>query len=120
MDDAVRKAHESLFRNQGQNSSAAHRVFVHESIYDEFVKRSTDYARNRKVGNPFDQGILHGPQVDEDKMNRILSFIDATKKEGAQLLCGGKRHGSQGFFIEPTVFSNCNDNMRCATEDVNI
>lgn len=118
VNDAARIAHESLFRGQGLHSSAAHRVYVHEDHYDEFVKRSVELARSRKTGDVFDMDTQYGAIVDEEKMNRILNFIEVTKKEGARLEFGGRRHGTQGYFIEPTVFTNCQDNMRCAYEDL--
>lgn len=63
VDEAVEMAHNAVFINQGQNCCAGTRTFVHEKIYDEFVKKATLKAKSRKVGNPFEAGVQQGPQV---------------------------------------------------------
>lgn len=75
-------------------------------------------ARKRTVGDPFDENTLQGPQVDDEIFQRILSYIEAGKKEGAKLEVGGKRWGNVGFFVEPTVFSSVTDDMKIAAEEV--
>ncbi|KAJ7383401.1 Aldehyde dehydrogenase, mitochondrial [Desmophyllum pertusum] len=92
------------------------RCFVEEPIYDEFVKRSVERAKNRVVGNPFDLKTEQGPQVDGTQFGRIMAMIDSGNKEGAKLECGGAQHGDKGFFIQPTVFSDVQDDMRIAKE----
>lgn len=63
MDEAVEIAHNAIFANHGQNCCAGSRTFVQAGIYDEFVKRATEKAKARKVGNPFESGVQQGPQV---------------------------------------------------------
>lgn len=63
VDEAVQIAHDAIFNNHGQNCCAGSRTFVHADIYDEFVQKSAEKAKNRKVGNPFASGIQQGPQV---------------------------------------------------------
>ncbi|XP_070570093.1 aldehyde dehydrogenase, mitochondrial-like isoform X2 [Ptychodera flava] len=118
MHDAVEQSHFGLFFNQGQCCCAGSRTFVHESVYDEFVERSVERAKKRTIGNPFDDSNEQGPQVDEEQMNKILHLIDSGKKEGAKLLIGGNRYGDKGYFIEPTVFADVQDNMRIAKEEI--
>ena len=79
---------------------------MHEDIYDEFVQKATALAANKKLGNPLTDGCEQGPQVDEEQFKKILGYIDAGKKEGATLCCGGNRKGDTGFYVEPTVFSD--------------
>lgn len=112
-------AHEALFSNHGQSCCAGSRTYVHEKIYDEFVSKAVAKAKSRTVGDPFDDKVLQGPQIDNDMFTQVLSYIDSGKEEGAKLQCGGKRVGEKGFFIEPTVFSDVTDNMRIAQEEVN-
>lgn len=95
------------------------RILLTNLLLTAFVVRATELARQRKVGNPFDDNTLQGPQVDDEIFQRILSYIEAGKKEGAKLETGGKRWGDVGYFIEPTVFSNVTDNMKIAAEEVN-
>lgn len=118
LDWAVPMAQEAVFTNHGQICCAGSRTFVHEKIYDEFVKRSVALAKARKVGNPFEKGTQQGPQVDEDTFKKILTYIDYGQKDGAKLECGGKRIGTEGYFVEPTVFSNVTDKMRIATDEI--
>lgn len=118
IDKAVGVAHSMCMVNQGQCCVAATRTFVHESIYDQFVKKTVALAKTHIIGNPLDTRVDHGPQIDEDQFNKILGLIDSAVSEGAKLEIGGKRHGSSGLFIEPTVFSNVTDKMRIAKEEI--
>ena len=76
---------------------------MQENIYDKFVQKSVELAKKRVVGSPQDPNTQQGPQIDDIQFNKILGLIDVGRKEGAQLLTGGKRVGSKGYFIEPTV-----------------
>jgi aldehyde dehydrogenase (NAD+) len=118
MDHAVEQSHFALFFNMGQCCCAGSRTYVQESIYDEFVRRSVERAKKRQVADPFDPKSDHGPQIDQEQFNKILTLIDSGKKEGAKLQTGGQRHGDKGFFIEPTVFSDVQDDMRIAREEI--
>jgi len=118
LDHAVKMAHFGLFFNQGQCCCAGSRVFVEEPIYDEFVERSVEAAKSRRVGDPFDLNNEQGPQIDEEQFTKILGYIDAGKKEGAKLLAGGGRHGDRGYFIQPTIFADVKDDMKIAKEEI--
>ena len=118
LDYAVEVSHFALFGNQGQCCSAGSRVFVEEPIYDEFVRRCVERANKRKICNPFYQSCDHGAQIDREQTDRIMELIDSGRKEGAKLECGGNRIEGKGFFIEPTVFSEVEDNMRIAKEEI--
>ncbi|CAO1434032.1 unnamed protein product [Diamesa serratosioi] len=118
LDEAVPIAHNAIFANHGQNCCAGSRTFVQESIYNEFVRKSIELTRTRRVGNPFESNMQQGPQVDEEMFNKVLSYVELGKKEGAKLECGGKRLGTEGYFIEPAIFSQVTDNMRIATEEI--
>lgn len=118
MSQAIEGAHFALFFNQGQCCCAGSRLFVEEKCYDEFVEKSVERARQRTVGDPFDPKTEQGPQVDKDQFNKVMSYIEAGNKEGAELLTGGRRVGDRGFFIEPTVFANVKDDMKIAREEI--
>ncbi|XP_052793176.1 aldehyde dehydrogenase, mitochondrial-like [Mya arenaria] len=118
LDEVVELAHNAIFFNMGQVCTAGSRTFVHEDVYDEFVKRATARAKSRKVGSPWDDATESGPQVSEEQFDKILELIESGKKEGAKLECGGARLGNEGYFIQPTVFSNVTDNMRIAKEEI--
>lgn len=118
IEEAVEAAHQALFFNQGQVCCAGSRTFIHEKIYDEFVERSVERAKNRTVGDPFDLNTEQGPQVDKDQFEKILSMIQQGKKDGAKLLTGGNRSGDRGYFIQPTVFADVEDNHTIAREEI--
>jgi aldehyde dehydrogenase (NAD+) len=118
MDQAIEGCHFGLFFNQGQVCCAGSRLYVEESVYDEFVEKSVARAERRTVGDPFDAGTEQGPQIDGTQFDKILSYIDAGMREGADLLTGGKRAGDQGYFIQPTVFADVRDDMKIAREEI--
>jgi aldehyde dehydrogenase (NAD+) len=118
LDEAVEGAHFGLFFNHGQCCCAGSRVFVEEKIYDQFVEKSGARARNRKVGDPFDPQTEQGPQVDQSQFDKVMGYIDSGRSEGATLVCGGERVGDRGYFIQPTVFSDVQDDMKIATEEI--
>jgi aldehyde dehydrogenase (NAD+) len=118
LDDAVEGAHLGLFVNQGQSCCAGSRVFVEETIYDEFVEKSIARASKRRVGDPLDPRTDQGPQVSASQFDRIMGYIESGKREGATLACGGGRVGDRGYFIQPTVFSDVRDEMKIAREEI--
>ncbi|HEY5214149.1 MAG TPA: aldehyde dehydrogenase family protein [Acidobacteriaceae bacterium] len=118
LDEAVEGAHLGLFSNQGQICCAGSRVFVEERIYDQFVEKSVTRARNRVVGDPFDPKTEQGPQVDQAQFDRVMGYIESGQREGATLACGGKRVGDYGYFVEPTVFADVQDEMKIAREEI--
>ncbi|MDQ2711887.1 MAG: aldehyde dehydrogenase family protein [Acidobacteriota bacterium] len=118
MEQAVEGSHFALFFNQGQCCCAGSRVFVEEKAYDEFVERSTERAKRRRVGDPLDRITEQGPQVDNDQFNKVLSYVESGKQEGAKLMCGGERVGDRGYFVAPTVFADVQDEMKIAQEEI--
>ena len=118
IDKAIAQSQIGLFLNQGQCCIAGSRLFVHEKIYDEFVARSVETAKQRKVGDPFAPDTDQGPQVDESQMNKILGYVAQGQKEGAKLMTGGSRKGKKGYFVEPTVFADVKDDMVIAKEEI--
>lgn len=118
LDLAAHLAHEAVFWNQGQVCCAATRTFVHADIYDKFVAKAVELAKKRVVGDPFDEKSVQGAQIDGTQMERILGYIQLGQKEGAKLQCGGRRHGTRGFFVQPTVFTEVKDDMTIAREEI--
>ena len=118
MDQAIEGSHMGLFFNQGQVCCAGSRVFVEDKVYDQFVEQSTARAKKRTVGDPFDAGTEQGPQVDRTQLDKVLGYIEAGQREGAKLNCGGGRVGDKGYFVEPTVFSDVQDDMKIAREEI--
>ncbi|XP_039260182.2 aldehyde dehydrogenase, mitochondrial-like [Styela clava] len=118
LDFAVETCHFGLFFNMGQCCCAGSRIYVEESVYDEFVKRSTERAKKRTVGDPYDESIEQGPQIDPEQFARVTRMIEEGKQSGAKLMCGGKRWGTKGFYVEPTVFADVPDDSSIGTEEI--
>ncbi|XP_068332332.1 aldehyde dehydrogenase family 2 member B7, mitochondrial-like [Pyrus communis] len=118
VDKAVEMAHFALFFNQGQCCCSGSRTFVHEKVYDEFLEKAKARAERRLVGDPFKGGIEQGPQIDSVQFEKILKYIDYGVKAGAKLETGGERVGTKGFYIKPTVFSDVQDDMSIACEEI--
>lgn len=91
---------------------------VQEGIYDEFIKASVERAKEIKLGAYNEMGAVQGPQVDEIQFKKVIGYIEHGKKEGATVAVGGERHGSKGYFVQPTVFSDVTDDMKIAKEEV--
>lgn len=89
-------------------------------MFVAFVTKSVELARKRKVGNPFNSDTLQGPQIDAAAQQKILKYFDLGNKQGAKLEIGGKKWGNEGYFVEPTVFSNVTDNMAIAQDEVQL
>jgi aldehyde dehydrogenase (NAD+) len=117
-DEALEGAHTGLFSNQGQSCCAGSRVFVEETIYHQFVEKSVARARKRRVGDPFDPTTDQGPLVDQSQFETVMNYIESGRREGATLACGGSRVGDRGYFIEPTVFADVEDEMKIAREEI--
>lgn len=118
---AAHAAAMGVFANCGQICCAGTRVFIERPVYEEFVGRIAEIARNLKVGNGMEPGVQIGPLVSARQLARVQGYIDAGRRDGARLLAGGARppHGpGGGFFIQPTVFADVTDSMRIAREEI--
>jgi aldehyde dehydrogenase (NAD+) len=110
------------FFSTGQKCTACSRAVIERSIFEPLVEKLIEKTRKLKIGNGLEQGVQIGPAVDADQLRTDLEYIEIAKKEGAQLLCGGNRLTGdgydKGYFIEPTIFSGVNSEMRIAQEEV--
>jgi len=118
LEEAVKTAIHGIFFNMGQACSAGSRIYVEAPIYDQFVAKAVDLTRQRKLGDPFAEGVLHGPQSSQKQFEKIMKYIEIGKKEGARLLLGGNRAGGKGWFIEPTIFADAQDNMKIVQDEI--
>lgn len=118
LDKAAAGTNFGLFFNQGQCCCAGSRVFVEERVHDEFVDRLTKLVAGRRLGDPLSQDTEQGPQVDQAQFDKIMSYIEKGRREGAQCRTGGSRSGDRGYFIEPTIFSGVTDEMAIAKDEI--
>ncbi|MFE3226506.1 aldehyde dehydrogenase family protein [Nocardia sp. NPDC059228] len=107
--------------NQGEVCTCPSRALIHSSIYDEFMARCLERTKAIKGGNPLDDTTMIGAQASNDQYEKILSYIDIGRKEGATVLTGGEMRKVEGFpngyYIEPTIFEGRND-MRIFQEEI--
>lgn len=118
LDKAVDGAILGLYLNQGQCCCAGSRLFVQDSVHDKLVERLAARAKARKLGDPFDASTEQGPQVDKAQFDKIMSYIDKGKAQGAKCVTGGERFGNKGYFISPTIFADVKDEMAIARDEI--
>ena len=106
----------------GQSCGSTSRAFIHEAIHDEVAERLKTEARRFKPGDPMDPATTMGAIISERQLARIVGYIQAGRDEGATLICGGKRPDdpklANGFFLEPTIFTEVTPSMRIAKEEI--
>ena len=118
LDAAIETAFFAVFWLAGQVCCAGSRLFVESRVYDQVVERMLDRTRQQKLGDPFDPLTTQGPQISQEQFDRVMGYIDAGRDSGANLRTGGNRHGDKGFFIEPTIFTEVQDDMKIAREEI--
>ncbi len=108
------------FGNSGQTCTARTRIFVGKQSYDNFVADLVHNAEGFKVGDPFASDTLMGPVISRGQHERVSSYIDIGRNEGAELLYGGNRPSDmqEGNFMQPTIFAQVDNNMRIAREEI--
>eukprot|EP00842_Homolaphlyctis_polyrhiza_P002894 jgi/Hompol1/3605/HPOL_003298-RA len=118
LDVAVSACKLGVLLNHGQCCCAGTRIFVQEDIHDKFVEKLREAFASVKLGDQFNPGCNHGPLVDKIQFERVMGYIEQGKREGAHVVIGGKRHGHEGYFVEPTIFTNAHDNMKVVREEI--
>ncbi|KAL0637555.1 mitochondrial aldehyde dehydrogenase [Maublancomyces gigas] len=119
LEQAVKWGHLGIMSNMGQICTATSRILVQESIYDKFIEAfKQETTKVSIIGDPFAEDTFQGPQVTRQQYERILSYIEAGKSEGATLVHGGTTHGEKGYFITPTIFVDVKDHYRINQEEV--
>jgi aldehyde dehydrogenase len=123
-DDFLDKAVEGLVMfalNQGEVCTCPSRALIHSSIYDAFMERAIERVKAIKVGDPLDTDTMVGAQASNDQLEKILSYLDIGRAEGAEVLVGGNRRQVEGYpdgyYVEPTIFKGTNS-MRIFQEEI--
>ncbi|HBH39080.1 MAG TPA: succinate-semialdehyde dehydrogenase (NADP(+)) [Curvibacter sp.] len=115
LDSAVEGAMASKYRNAGQTCVCANRIYVQDGVYDEFVKKFAEKVKAVKVGNGFEDGVSQGPLIEDAAVEKVQRHVADAVAKGGKIVVGGKK--LQGQFFEPTVLSEAQQNMLCATEE---
>src|SRR5579862_5418668 len=108
----------AIFFNQGQVCCAGSRLYVEDKQFDRVVEGVSQIASQIRVGPGMEATTQMGPLVSEEQMNRVCSYFESGKAEGAKAVTGGSRHGDKGYFVKPTVLVNTNEKMKVVREEI--
>ena len=117
LDAAVKGAVACKFRNSGQTCVCTNRIYVQDKIYDAFAEKFAAAVKELKVGSGMDTGVTAGPLIEKAAIDKVEEHVSDATSKGAKVVTGGKPHPLGGLFYEPTVLTECNDNMRITTEE---
>ncbi len=122
LDNAVKGVISGIFAATGQTCIAGSRLLLQRSIHDQFVEKLAAFAKTAKMGDPMSLDTQVGPVTNPPQFEKILHYIEIAKKEGAQAVLGGGKASrpecGNGWFVEPTIFTGVNNDMRIAQEEV--
>lgn len=120
LDAVASNAVSCIFWNMGENCTAGSRLIVHKSIKDTLLEKIIALTAEWKVGDPLDPATKIGSMIEKPHMEKVLSYIEAGKAEGAKLILGGNRMLAEtgGYFVEPTIFDDVKNDMKIAREEI--
>jgi phenylacetaldehyde dehydrogenase len=118
IEKAIANAATAAFFNHGQCCTSGSRLYVEHDIYDDVVTGIAEQAKKIKVAPAFDPGSQMGPLISGEQFERVSGYLAAGFADGAAALAGGGRHGDKGYFIEPTVLTNVNQDMTIVREEI--
>jgi acyl-CoA reductase-like NAD-dependent aldehyde dehydrogenase len=119
LEAAIKGSFMGIYFNTGQACNAGSRLFVHKDQYDTVVSALAEAAKGAAVGPGLDKATQFGPVVSQDQYERVMSYIESGREEGAEAIAGGNGDGNgSGYFINPTLFTNVSDDMKIAREEI--
>lgn len=123
LEQAVKWAAFGIMANQGQICTSTSRVYIHESIYDKFLEMFAAHVKEDYTqGEMFNDAAVVGPQVSKQHYEKILSYIEVGKEEGARVVLGGSKNDegelSKGYYVKPTIFADVTPKMRIVNEEI--
>jgi len=119
IEKAIDIAMAAKYRNNGQVCISPSRFYIHKNKKEKFTKSFVEKTLKLKIGNGMDKNVQLGPITTKKRLEEIEQLVEATKQEGAKILCGGKKPSgfNKGYFYEPTVFDNVKDNFKIMTQE---
>ncbi len=115
---AIAGSFQAIYFNTGQACNAGSRLFVHRDQFDDVVGALADRAGKSRLGPGLDPGTQLGPVISDEQHARVLSYIEAGRSEGAELITGGAAEGTDGYFVQPTLFTATRDDLKIAREEI--
>ncbi|WP_417683726.1 5-carboxymethyl-2-hydroxymuconate semialdehyde dehydrogenase [Roseibium sp.] len=107
-----------IYSLNGERCTSSSRLLVQETIADEFERRLIERVNAIKVGHPLDPRTEVGPLIGKGHFDKVSSYFEKAREDGAMIAAGGKRHGEKGWFVEPTLFTGATNGMRIAQEEI--
>lgn len=107
-----------IYSINGERCTSSSRLLVQDTIREKFEQKLVERVNSIKVGHPLDPATEIGPLVTEEHFNKVTSYFDIAKEDGATIAAGGEKLSGDGFFIRPTLFTNANNSMRIAREEI--
>lgn len=108
----------AIFRNAGQACAAGSRLLVARELFDQVIEGVTALAAGHRLGPGLDPATTMGPLVSDVQQQRVLAYVESAQADGATLAAGGGAHGSEGFFVEPTVIIDPSASTRVSREEI--
>src|SRR5690606_15531132 len=107
-----------IYSLNGERCTSSSRLLVEESIYDSFTAKVAEKAKRIRIGHPLDPDTVIGPLIHPEHEQKVLSYFEIAKQEGATIAAGGRKVDGPGCYVEPTLFTNANNSMRIAQEEI--
>ena len=118
LETAINGAANAVFFNHGQCCVAGTRLFAEKAVFDQVVDGIASRAKKIKLGFGLDEDTQMGPLVSEEQLARVTGYLEAGKRDGAEFVTGGVRHGDRGYFVEPTIITNTKPHMSVVQEEI--
>ena len=107
-----------IYSLNGERCTSSSRVLIQAGIYDKFVDALEQRVKNLKVGHPLDPSTEIGPLIHPRHVEKVVSYLDIAKKDGARVVCRGEEMKGEGYFVQPTLYADATKNMRIAQEEI--
>ncbi|MBR9841673.1 MAG: 5-carboxymethyl-2-hydroxymuconate semialdehyde dehydrogenase [Rhodobacteraceae bacterium] len=107
-----------IYSINGERCTSSSRLLIQENIREDFEARLIERVNQIKVGHPLDPDTVIGPLIGEEHFKKVTSYFDIAKEDGATIAAGGETLGNEGYFVRPTLFTDANNDMRIAREEI--
>ncbi|KAF5369841.1 hypothetical protein D9758_001136 [Tetrapyrgos nigripes] len=118
LDQAANWAALGICYNSGQDCTAGSRIYVQDTVYDKFMQILVSRVKATTMGDGFDDSVAGGPVVSKTQYDRVWSYIESGKAEGAKIVLGGEKRSGKGFFVDPTIFAEIRPDMKIVKEEI--
>jgi phenylacetaldehyde dehydrogenase len=118
LEGAIAGAANGIFFNHGQCCNAGSRLYVQKQIFDDVVSGVADAAKSIKLAPGTDPAAQMGPLISDEQLGKVLGYLDSGREQGATAVTGGKRSGERGYFVQPTVLTDTNPDMKVVREEI--